>query len=59
METDYELIKKAIETCPITILPALLVVVLKTAKKKNVFQPGGAERVARRVERGMKDETLP
>ena len=47
---NYEDLKRGIETCPMTFLPALLTVVAEEACRRKVFVAGGASRVVRGIE---------
>lgn len=48
----YDEIKAGIQACPKTWLPALLTEIVRTAIEKQVFKPGGATNLVRRVEFG-------
>ena len=50
---DYEELVNAIKECPVTYLPALLIKVIETCYERRVFMPGGASKMANRVEERM------
>jgi hypothetical protein len=43
--THYEQLKKLIEKAPLTYLPALLTIMVKTCVKSKMFVPGGIEKI--------------
>lgn len=49
MSLSYEELKREIDAAPESHVPGLLIAVVRTAIKRQVFQPGGLEKVVART----------